>query len=73
MSVSAVIDGILVEVEDCDGNLCAFLSKGRASSSLAVVQDFGMIDPDESYAVAVSETTLAKIEQWVEQQEGAGV
>jgi hypothetical protein len=63
-----IIDGFTVSIEpneDRPGFNC-WVAKGRASSSLAVVEDFGAISPDEAGEVKVPQATIDRIRAFAE-------
>ncbi len=63
--MKTVIDGFTVEMDDCDGSMCCFISKGRASNSLQVAQEQGFLEGEfRGTDEDISETTLDKIEKW---------
>lgn len=58
-----VIDGFTITIEpneDRDGVNC-YVQRGRAGSSLAVVEDFGKIEPETPQGVRVPQATIDRI------------
>jgi len=58
-----IIDGFTVTIEpndDRDGVNC-YVEKGRASASLAVVEDFGALSPGEPEEVEINNETQGRI------------
>lgn len=64
--MKTVIDGFTVEMENCDGSMCCFISKGHCSNSLQVAQDQGYIESDSPRHddIFISDATLNKIEEY---------
>lgn len=51
--------------EDREGVNC-FVSAGRAASSLAVLEDFGALSPDEAHEEAVAQSDIDAIRSWAD-------
>lgn len=61
---------LIAEIEpnsDREGVNCYVRSgAGRAFASLAVLEDFGALSPDEAHEEAVDDQTISEIRMWAE-------
>lgn len=66
--IKTTINGFDVTIEPNDGRegVNCFVIKGRACSSLAVVEDFGAINYDEPGEVKVKNATIDRIRAFAE-------
>jgi hypothetical protein len=55
-----------VEVDDVDGSICCYISKGDFCSSLALLEDMGEIENGNGDREHVPSATITAISKWAE-------
>lgn len=59
-----VIGGYTVEMDDSNGNMDCFVTKGNYSASLACVLDCGCLENSRGSSIEIDYSQLDKIEEW---------
>lgn len=62
----ATIGGYVVEMDDSDGNMNCYVTKGNYTASLACVGDTGELSDAKGRTVTIDYSVLDRIEQWAE-------